>query len=134
MNLTGDTNTPAMPMTEAQVNHLRRLLAWMRCEWMLDENMQAGMLDAIGMLHAHGNITPEQASGAIQERAAKINRCPAYVRQAVKMLTKALRDHERASGIVESKAVEPQTGQGYEVLTVSAGSPKPPDWAIEKGA
>lgn len=31
----------------------------------------------------------------------EINRCPAYVRQAVKMLSKALRDHERASGIIE---------------------------------
>lgn len=27
LTLTGDDNTPAMPATEAQVNHLRRLLA-----------------------------------------------------------------------------------------------------------
>jgi hypothetical protein len=101
MILSGDNNTPAMPMTDAQVNHLRRLLAWMRCEWTLDENMQAGMLDAIQYLGATGAITHEQATQAVAERAEKINRCPAYVRQAVKMLTKALRDHERSSGIVE---------------------------------
>ena len=35
LTLTGDDNTPAMPTTNAQVNHLRRLLAWMRCEYML---------------------------------------------------------------------------------------------------
>ncbi|MBX9835332.1 MAG: hypothetical protein K2X65_04065 [Burkholderiaceae bacterium] len=35
LTLTGDDNTPAMSTTNAQVNHLRRLLAWMRCEYML---------------------------------------------------------------------------------------------------
>ena len=102
LTLTGDDNTPAMPMTEAQVNHLRRLLAWMRCEWTLDEHMQAGMVDAIQYLGAAGAITHEQATQAVAERAEKINRCPAYVRQAVKMLTKALRDHEKSAGIVEA--------------------------------
>lgn len=100
--LSGDNNTTEMPMTEAQVNHLRRLLAWMRCEWMLDEDMQIGMLDAIQYLGSSGAITHEQATKAVAERAEKINQCPAYVRQAVKMLTKALRDHERKAGIIES--------------------------------
>ena len=35
MVLTGDGNVPVMPTTDAQVNHLRRLLAWMRCEYTL---------------------------------------------------------------------------------------------------
>ena len=107
MILSGDDNTPAMPLTDAEVNHLRRVLAWMRCEWTLDENMQSGMMDAITMLHAHGDITPEQASTAVQEQAEKINRCPAYIRQGVKMLTKALRTHEKQSGIVEATPKEP---------------------------
>jgi len=100
LTLTGDNNTPAMPMTEAQVNHLRLLLAWMHCEWTLDENMQAGMMEAIQDLAESGEITHEEATQLVAERAEIINRCPAYVRQAVKMLTKALRDHERKSGIV----------------------------------
>lgn len=103
MTLTGDENTPAMPMSEAEVNHLRRLLAWMRCEWMLDDNMQRGMIEAINHLGAGGFITHQQASQAVAERAEKINKCPAYVRQAVKMLTKALREHERRAGIVEER-------------------------------
>lgn len=101
MTLIGDSNTPAMPMTDAQVNHLRRLLAWMRCEWTLDEHMQAGMLQAIDYLGSSGAITHEQSTQAVAERAEKINKCPAYVRQAVKILTKALRDHEKNAGIVE---------------------------------
>jgi hypothetical protein len=105
LTLTGDANTPALPMTEAEVNHLRRLLAWMRCEWMLDEDMQRGYMLGNGLAVAHGLQTPEQAGSRLVERAEQINRaCPAYVRQAVKMLTKALRDHERAAGIVDEGA------------------------------
>ena len=100
LTLTGDANVPAMPMTDAEVNHLRRLLAWMRCEWMLDDDMQRGYLCGAAAAVKIGAASPEQAGALIQQKAEQINRCPAYVRQAVKMLTKTLRDHERASGIV----------------------------------
>ncbi len=101
MLLSGDDNTPGMPMTEANVNHLRRLLAWMRCEYMLDEHMQRGYLQGAAEAAAAGMTTPERASEIIQAKADQINRVPAYVRQAHKMLTKALSEHERLSGIVE---------------------------------
>lgn len=101
--LTGDDNTPEMPMTEAEVNHLRRLLAWMRCEWMLDPDMQRGMLSAIEHLGAAGAITHEMATDAVAERAEKVNQVPAYVRQAVKMLTQAIRKHEQRSGLVDER-------------------------------
>ena len=55
------------------------------------------------MLEA-GLATEAQASAIVQHRAEQINRCPAYVRQAVKMLTKALRAHESNAGIVEEEA------------------------------
>jgi hypothetical protein len=102
MQLTGDSNIPAMPMTDAEVNHLRRLLAWMRTEWMLDNDMQRGYVHGSALMVAHGLVTPERAGDMLAERAQQINRCPAYVRQAVKMLTKALRDHERRCGIVDA--------------------------------
>jgi hypothetical protein len=102
MQLSGDANTPALPMTESEVNHLRRLLAWMRCEWTLDDDMQRGYLLGAAECVAHGIATPEQAGAIVAEKAAHINRCPAYVRQAVKMLTKALREHEKAAGIVDA--------------------------------
>ena len=100
LTLTGDNNTPAMPMTEAQVNHLRRLLAWMRCEWMIDDDMQRGYIRGAEFCVQHGFSTPEQAGEILTTKAQQMQECPAYVRQAVKMLTKALRDHERKSGIV----------------------------------
>ena len=101
MTLTGDGNVPAMPMTDAQVNHLRRLLAWMRCEYMLDEDMQRGYLQGLQMCAAHGLADEERANELLAEKAEQINRVPIYVRQAVKMLTKALREHDKTSGIVE---------------------------------
>ena len=108
LTLTGDDNTPAMPLTDAQVNHLRRLLAWMRCEWMLDDDMQRGYLQGHAAAVAHGLQTPEQAGARLTERAQQIDKAvPLYVRQAVKMLTKALRDHERRAGIVDTEEFRP---------------------------
>lgn len=100
--LNGDNNTPSLPMTDSQVNHLRRLLAWLSCEYMLDEDMQRGLLQGASMCVTHGITTPEQAGQTLQERAEQINHVPAYVRQGVKMLTKALRDHDKKAGIVEA--------------------------------
>ncbi len=100
LTLSGDDNPPAMPITEAEVNHLRRLLAWLRCEYTLDENMQRGFLQGASASVERGFATPEQASAIVQETAEQVNRVPAYVRQAHKMLAKALREHERKCGIV----------------------------------
>ncbi len=102
MILTGDANIPAMPMTEAQVNHLRRLLAWLRCAYMLDEHMQRGFMQGAALSVQHGVATPERAGEILQQQADKINQVPAYVRQAHKMLSKALLDHDRQAGVVET--------------------------------
>ena len=127
MTLTGDTNVPDMPLTDAQVNHLRRLLAWMRCEWMLDPDMQRGMLSAVDSLGAMGAITPEQATAAVAKRSDQINRCPGYVRQAVKMLTQALRQHDQRSGVIEEpNPQDSRSGKKVQVLQVeqkTAGGP-----------
>ncbi|GAB2731691.1 hypothetical protein [Comamonas sediminis] len=101
MILTGDNNIPALPMTDAQVNHLRRLLAWLRCEYMLDEHMQRGFMEGAAQSVQHGAATPERAGEILQQQAAKINQVPAYVRQAHKMLSKALLEHDRRSGVVD---------------------------------
>ncbi|ULR87215.1 hypothetical protein [Comamonas sp. B21-038] len=101
MILTGDNNIPALPMTEAQVNHLRRLLAWLRCEYMLDGDMQRGFINAVVKCHETGIATGRNAQDLLQEKAEQINQVPAYVRQAHKMLSKALLEHDKRSGVVE---------------------------------
>lgn len=100
--LTGDENIPALPMKESEVNHLRRLLAWIRCEYMLDEHMQAGYLQGAQECVKHGHSTPERAGQLIQEKVELINKVPAYVRQAHKMLTKTLAEHDKKSGVIET--------------------------------
>jgi hypothetical protein len=103
MDLTGDTNVPAMPLADSEVNHLRRLLAWLRCEYTLDEDMQRGYFLGAHECVARGLATPECASAIVQQKAEQINRVPLYVRQSVKMLTKAIRKHDSASGVVEQE-------------------------------
>lgn len=102
MVLSGDENTLAMPLTDAQVNHLRRLLAWMRLEYTLDENMQAGYLRGVSKCVEHGFATPERSSEVIQDAVDRINHVPLYLRQGIKMLTKALYEHDKKSGVIES--------------------------------
>lgn len=101
--LTSDDGTQAMPLTDSQVGHLRRLLAWMRVEYMLDSHAQAGYLSGIQAGVEHGLQTPEQAQKRLEVAAADVNRVPAYLRDAIRMLTKALHEHDRATGIVEQK-------------------------------
>ena len=105
--LTGDGNIPAMPLTDAEVNHLRRLLAWMRVEYMLDENSQAGFLEAAAFCIKEGLSTEDRVNTLVEERGRKINQVPKYLRQGIKMLTKKLHAHDRNSGIVDHTGATP---------------------------
>ena len=100
MTLSGDENIPDMPLKESEVNHLRQMLAWLRCEYMLDEHMQKGFIEGAQLCVAHGFDSSAKASEIVQAQADKINHVPAYVRQAHKMLTKALRKHEDQSDVL----------------------------------
>ncbi len=102
MTLVGDANLTDMPLKESEVNHLRQLLAWMRCEYMLDEDMQRGYLQGAQDAIVHGLSSVEKASEIVQKKADEINKVPAYVRQAHKILSKALRKHEQNCGIFSS--------------------------------
>lgn len=100
--LLGDENLPSMPMKDSEVNHMRRLLAWMRVEYCLDENMQRGFLMGASEAARLGLAEPEKVSQILQEKSHQINQVPAYVRQAVKMLSKTLEQHDKKSGVVDS--------------------------------
>lgn len=118
--LTGDNNIPAMPMTDAQVNHLRRLLAWLRCEYMLDEDMQRGFINAVVKCHKTGIATGRNTQELLREKAEQINQVPAYVRQAHKMLSKALQEHDRQAGVVETQGPATEATQQNRRRDMSA--------------
>lgn len=97
--LSGDENNVAMPMTDAQVNHLRRLLAWLICEYNLSEAGQEGLLIGLNAAVACG-AQVEKAQEILDREVDRIRRVPAYIRQAVKMLSKAIRDHEAKTRVI----------------------------------
>ena len=99
--LSGDENNVAMPMTDAEVNHLRRLLAWIRLEHSLGEEMMRGFLEGAEMSVRADPSCHAKAQQAVDERVAKVASVPAYIRQAVKMLTKAVRDHDAKTRVIQ---------------------------------
>jgi len=87
-----------LQLTESEVTHLRKTLAWMRCEYCLDEDMQRGCLSAVKKMLDNGDISQDRAEDAVIKRAEQINQVPKYIRHAIKMLTKAVRQHDSEKG------------------------------------
>lgn len=101
MILSGDSNVPDMPMTEAEVNHLRRVLGWMRCEMGQEPDEMVAMTNAL-VARLGPLEDPEGARVRLQASYERAASYPAYIRHGIKMLTKALREHEKRSGVVEA--------------------------------
>lgn len=102
--LSGGDAEKDMQFKASEVNHLRGLLAWLRCEYMLDEDMQRGYAQgALECVRQGGS--QEIAEAVLAKRAAKIRAVPAYVRQAVKMLTKAVHEHDKTGDVVDGSTI-----------------------------
>lgn len=99
--LTGDQNNVSQELTDAEVNHLRRLLAWLTCEYNLSEDGQRGLLIGLDKVVAAG-ADRERAQQVLDQEVERVRRVPAYIRQAVKMLTKAVRDHDAKTRVINS--------------------------------
>lgn len=99
--LTGDQNNHPQELTDAQVNHLRRLLAWLTCEYNLSDEGQQGLMIGLNMAVA-GGADVARAQAVLDDEIERVRRVPAYIRQAVRMLTKAVRDHDARTRVVDS--------------------------------
>jgi len=100
--LSGNDANEAQELTDAEVNHLRRLLAWLRLEYNLSEEGQRGMM--IGLHKAvEAGASVERAQAVLDEEAERIRRVPAYIRQAIKMLDRAVADHDAKTRMVNSE-------------------------------
>lgn len=107
--LTGDINNVSQELSDSEVNHLRRLLAWISLEHHMEDEMLAGiMIGAHKIVEANPASLP-RAQEVVDEYAAKARSAPAYIRHAVKMLTKAVRDHDDRTRVVHH---EGQTLEG----------------------
>jgi len=104
--LSGGSTEKDLQVKKSEVNHLRLLLAWMRCEYMLDEHMQAGYAEGAKMLLDAGCITEDQARTHLARQADEIRRVPLYVRQGVKMLTRMIHEHEKCGDVVDGEVLK----------------------------
>lgn len=95
-----------LELKNSEVTHMRLVLAWMRCEYMLDEHMQAGYAQGTKDCVEGGYITEDQGREHLAHQEEKIKNVPKYVRHGVKMLTKMLREHEKRSGIVDGEIIK----------------------------
>ena len=78
---------PVCPLTAAEVNHLRRLVAWVDCDAGQEPDAMVDMVRAIcGRL---GDVS-EEGKARLVESHAQASNVPQYVRAAIKALRKTL--------------------------------------------
>ena len=76
-------------MKQSDLNHLRRLLGWIRCDiGQAPGEMVQTMIDVAGKL-GNPEISPE-AQGRLMESYRRAEAVPIYVRDAVKALEKVV--------------------------------------------
>lgn len=118
-----------MTLTKAQVEHLRRLLGWMRCDhgvFQSPEEIRETWKD----LNAHGVIP--SADNETRERLMQhynlSSDVPKYIRHALKMLTATLREHDEkmAHGTTVSAELGEQMRKVNEAALALIKSLPPP--------
>lgn len=71
-------------MKQSELNHLRRLLAWVRCEYYMEPE------EWVEIVREHGAMSlgpaDDEAKRRLVEYHDKLRSCPKYVRAAVKAL------------------------------------------------
>jgi len=115
--LSGGSTEKDLEFKRSEVNHMRLVLAWLRCEYMLDEDMQRGYASTAKELFDAGFTTEEEATTMLARKAEEIRHVPKYVRHGVKMLTKMLRDHDRLADAMDGEII----GDKCELPEVSPG-------------
>ena len=89
-------------ITEAQLNHLRRLLGWIRCEVGQTPEEQRETMRSIA--HALTEYPDEAAQGRLMESYDRAASIPKYVRAAIKALAPVVRSADQPGEIVEGEA------------------------------
>lgn len=89
------------PLTDAEANHLRRLLGWIACDIGQDPSEMVEMVQRIAP--AIGPIS-EDGKRRMVEAHQKATDVPKYVRSAIKALRKTLT--ETAGDVVDAEMVQ----------------------------
>ena len=80
-------------LDKAQVNHLRRLLGWVRCSDGVFQSPEE-MVATLRQIAPHVDVPDEGAKQRLAESYAKAASIPKYVRAAIKALEPVVREAE----------------------------------------
>ncbi|WPQ33669.1 hypothetical protein [Achromobacter xylosoxidans] len=107
-------------MKQSDLNHLRRLLGWVRCDIGQDPaGQQLTMIDIAGKLPI--DSIDADAKARLVEGYRRAEAVPVYVRDAVKALEKALAAVGRDPGVVAPRATAETRANAGFTLGVEAG-------------
>lgn len=102
LTLTGDDPNEPMDLTESQVNHLRRVLAWLTCEYNLSVEGQRGFQKGLLGVVTHDPSKLTAAQAVLDREAERIQHVPVYIRRGIKALTKAIREHDERTRVLSA--------------------------------
>lgn len=105
LKLSGGDAEHDLEFRKSEVEHLRRLLAWVSTEFMLDEHAQAGVTDALKQALSQGLADETDIQAVAKQADARIQQVPKYVQNAIKMLQKMLAAHDRRGDTVDAEVV-----------------------------
>ncbi len=120
-------------MKQSDLNHLRRLLGWVRCDIGQDPaGQQQTMIDIAGKLPI--DSIDADAKARLVEGYRRAEAVPVYVRDAVKALEKALTAVGRDPGVVAPRATaETRANTGFDPGAGAGREPVLEDVQIERG-
>lgn len=98
-------------LTDAEINHLRRLLGWVRCE--IGQSPEDLVETVRGIVLVTGTPSAE-AKDRLVESHRKAERAPKYVRAAVKALSKTIEPDGEIVVPAEDRNVLKASAQGGE--------------------
>ena len=120
-------------MKQSDLNHLRRLLGWVRCDiGQAPAELQQTMIDVADGL-GHPEIS-EEAKARMVETYRRAEAVPLYVRAAVKALEKALAAAGREPGAGKARATaETRANAGFDPGAAAGREPALDDVQVERG-
>lgn len=102
LTLTGDDANEPLDLTESQVNHLRRVLAWLTCEYNLSAEGQQGFQRGLLGIVTRDPSKLTAAQVVLDQEAERIQHVPAYIRRGIKALTKVIREHDERTRVLSA--------------------------------
>jgi hypothetical protein len=104
-------------LSDSEINHLRRLLGWVRCE--VGQSPDEMLNTAKSIAPAIGEVSDEGKQRMVEAYAKSAN-VPAYIRAAIKALEKVF--EPKAGEVVDAEICDPRNSSSLPRTTI--GGPR----------